>query len=128
MQKSREQIKGEVGDIYLACVKNEEIEKYPLHEVFEKSLVEYVYDIANAPAQATDLTLMMMSKAREIDRELILELGQIVGHEKLVEVARIVTERHKHFKDGTNSEVKKETEATQETEAGAGTEAGSVAS
>lgn len=128
MLKSREQIASEVSDIFLATVKSDEVEKYTLHQGFEKSLVEYVYDIANAPAQATDLTLMMMSKAREIDREMIIELGHVVGQEKLVEVARLVAGRHKHFTNGENGEIKEEAETAQTNEAGTTSEAGAVAS
>ena len=59
---------------------------------------DFAKHLDSMPNLMPHLELMVMRKAREIDREMMLLLIAEIPAEKVKEIAREVTERHKHTK------------------------------
>lgn len=61
-------------------------------------VISFAKHLDSMPNLMPHLELMVMRKAREIDREMMLLLIAEIPAERVKEIAREVTERHKHTK------------------------------
>lgn len=78
-------------------------EKYPADKSFDQEeMKEYIMEFAkyldSMPNLMPHLELMVMKKAREIDREMMVMMIAEIPAERVKEIAQEVVERHKHTK------------------------------
>lgn len=76
---------------------NKEAEGGPkMLEVVKEGIIRFAHSLDKFNTLSQQLELIALYKAREIDREFLLMLIEVVGIEKARELATTLTARHKH--------------------------------
>lgn len=80
------------------CISETHRDDIHFNQTDEDAIMSFAKYLDSMPNLMPHLELMVMRKAREIDREMMLMLIAEIPAERVKEIAREVTERHKHTK------------------------------